>query len=437
MWYREAIKSPKLSNPVVGGFWVNKEKKNEIGEVFIESIKFIDYGEPLYKGKLARLLETSTKNIDTQEKLNSFLSNPERFEIVDGKKIYVPNTINKSKNIENIFGEFYVENKKIEQGETHSAYDWVKIFRTNNERINSQENFNLFLNNSDFIIDENNNKHYRPYTGSLRERYFNKNLILSANHNIQVIPQKNIIISNPGKSLRILKLDFALMRDEKILIAIEINGGQHYGFILFSKDKTYEDWQNALKRDIEKINYCHNNNIPLLIFHHLLPEKYFRTIIDNLNKNPNAYAGYIPQPVIDNNTTNSSLEFIRRQIYSHLYPVFNNVISFENDESKKRYIKDTLILISKLMGIYDDGIDKTDYIRAFDRNVDLTKNYNICLDIYNILYPDFPLDRDEKITYSDLSSKKRIMKEKPPIVKKPQETNLVPTEEFKDKDNVV
>ena len=56
---------------------------------------------------------------------------------------------------------------------------------------------------------------------------------------------------------------------------------------------------------------------------------------------------------------------------------------------------------------------------------------------YNILYPDFPLDRDEKITYSDLSSKKRIMKEKPPIVKKPQETNLVPTEEFKDKDNVV
>ena len=89
------------------------------------------------------------------------------------------------------------------------------------------------------------------------------------------------------------------------------------------------------------------------------------------------------------------------------------------------------------MGIYDDGIDKTDYIRAFDRNVDLTKNYNICLDIYNSLYPDFPLDRDEKITYSDLSSKQRIIKEKPLIVKKPKETNLVPTEEFKDKDHVV
>jgi hypothetical protein len=95
-----------------------------------------------------------------------------------------------------------------------------------------------------------------------------------------------------------------------------------------------------------------------------------------------------------------------------LYPVFKGVISFDDDISKKRYIKDTLILIAKLLGIYNGGIDKTDYIRAFDANLDLTENYNICLDIYNNLYPDYPLDRDEKITYNDLSVKPKINKPK-------------------------
>ena len=115
---------------------------------------------------------------------------------------------------------------------------------------------------------------------------------------------------------------------------------------------------------------------------------------------------------MDNSVTNTSLEFIKRQIYSHLYPVFNNVISFENDESRKRYIKDTLILIAKLMGIYEGGIDSTDYIKSFSFDLDLTANYNICLAIYNSLYPDFPLDKDEKITYSDLSKTPRLQKEK-------------------------
>ena len=77
------------------------------------------------------------------------------------------------------------------------------------------------------------------------------------------------------------------------------------------------------------------------------------------------------------------------------------------------------------MGIYKGGIDKTDYVRSFDVNVDLTSNYNICLAIYNSLYPNFPLDQDEKITYSDLSSEQKIYKEKPPEKQKPKE-NLIP-----------
>ena len=220
-------------------------------------------------------------------------------------------------------------------------------------------------------------------------------------------------------------LDFAFKKNEKILLAIEINGEQHYGFVPFTSSATYEKWQDKLNNDVLKINYCHNNNIPLLIFNHMLSTQEFKTILDNLHKTPHAYDNFIPQPVMDNNVKNTSLEFIKRQIYSHLYPVFSGTITFKNDESKKRYVKDTLILISKLMGVYENGIDKTDYIRSFDTSVDLTSNYNKCLAIYNSMFPDFPLDKDEKITYSDLSKKPKMYKEKPPEKQKPKE-NLSP-----------
>jgi hypothetical protein len=367
-------------------------------------------------GALSKLLQTNHININTQEKLNYFLSNPDRFETIDGNKIYLRNASYDKKNLIIPF-DFYVNNLEIEKDQVFGVVELVKLLQTSDANINTQEKLNSFLNNAEFRIDKNGINQYFPYKGSVREKYIDKNLNITNEHNIKIKSQKPISILNPGKSIKILKLDFAFMKDEDILLAFEINGGQHYGFTAFgSKNRTYEDWQAGLKRDVEKINYCHNNNIPLLIFNHMLPDQYFRTTTDNLNKNPHMYDSYVPQSVIVNDEVNDladmSLEFIRRQIYSHLYPVFKGVISFDDDISKKRYIKDTLILIAKLLGIYNGGIDKTDYIRSFDMNVDLTENYNICLDIYNNLYPDYPLDRDEKITYNDLSVKPKINKPK-------------------------
>jgi len=76
MWYRFAV-AIILSNPVLGGFWVGD--------------RFIDYREPFNVLELNKLLQTHPSNINTQEKLNSFLSNSDRFEIIDGKKIYLRN----------------------------------------------------------------------------------------------------------------------------------------------------------------------------------------------------------------------------------------------------------------------------------------------------------------------------------------------------------
>ena len=484
MWYRLAYGKPKLlSIPVVGGFWVG-DRPIHYGQQFgvIELRKLLQTGpsnintqerldsflsnpnrfeiidgkriylrdvssqakslvipfdfyvnnleirkdEVFGLGELEKLLQTAPFNINTQDNLNLFLSDPNRFKTIDGKKIYIRTPVGQSRNLIIPF-DFYIGEEKIQKDQVFGVKKLEKLLQTRRQNINTQENLNSFLFNAEFRINENGNKQYLPFKGSLREKYINKNINITNEHNIKIEIQKPITVSNPGKSIKILKLDLAFVKDGKILLATEINGGQHYGFVPFSSSTTYEYWQAALKRDVEKINYCHNNNIPLLIINHLLPEKYFRTIIDNLNKNPHMYDNYIPQSVIAydevNDIADMSLEFIRKQIYSHLYPVFNGIISFDDDISKKRYIKDTLILTAKLLGIYNGGIDKTDYIRGFDANVDLTENYNICLNIYNNLYPDYPLDSDNKITYNDLSVKPVINK----IKTKQIEENLIPS----------
>ena len=385
-----------LSNPVIGGFFVED--------------RFIEYGKKLAVSSWVKLLSTDHYKVNDQNKLNVFLDKA-IFKEIDGKKTFISG----KKGFKNpIVGGFWVGDRFIDYGESLVGGVWKELLSTDSSNVNSQENLNTFLLSSKFKLDENNNKIYVRSFTSKRERLLN-NLSFNESEQISIRHHYPIKIFNSQfKKETLFYLDLAFIRNAKVILVTEINGRQHYGFVPFrgSVSSTYETWQQGLQRDILKINYCHNNNIPLLIFHHLLSDEEFKTIIINLNKNPNIYDKYIPQPVIDENITNTSEEFIKRQIYSHLYPVFNNVISFNNEESKKRYIKDTLILISKLIGIYKNGIDKTDYIKAFDSNVDLTANYNICLAIYNSLYPDYPLDRDEKITYSDLSKKPTIQKPK-------------------------
>jgi hypothetical protein len=418
MWYRFAGAPIPLINPIEGGFWVDDVP--------------IGYGGTKSVREWSSLLQTTRSNINNQEKLNEFLNEPNRFKIEDGKKIYLRNTHNLSLDLIIPF-TFYVNGEEILKGRVFPITHLRKLLQTAENKINKQEKLNEFLSDPRRFEIKDGAYFYKPIKISNKESQFISKFINYNKDSIYIDSQFKIRIFYKSEQNfninKILRLDFAFMKNDKIVLAIEINGAQHYGFVSYNKDYTFNQWQDGLNNDILKINYCHDNNIPLLIFHHMLSDEEFKSILNNLYENPHIYDQYIPQLVIDNNVADVSLEFIKRQIYSHIYPVFKGVISFDDDISKKRYIKDTLILIAKLLGIYSGGIDKTDYIRSFNANVDLTENYNICLDIYNNLHPDYPLDRDDKITYSDLSKK--------PTIQKPKETNLVPTEEFKDKDNVV
>lgn len=422
--YNPQSRSKLFQNPIPEGFYMES-----VDGDFIEPSRTMGVDEWMRLLSTSHVIKASDKN-----SLRNFLNQDGKLTEIDGKKVYRTRKEKQYLRNPDIQG-FWVGKRFIEPGEPISKTEWRILLHTAASNVKNEENLKDFLSDTRRFDTFNNKRTYKPVKRSFREGLFGQKFN-SYNHDDITVNAGQYIIVMTNKT-NILYLDFAFMKNGNILLAVEINGYQHYGFVSFGKKRSYNEWQDGLKRDVLKINYCHDNKIPLLIFNHMLSLDEFKTIVNNLHKNPHAYDNFIPQPAIGNNPKNTSLEFIKRQIYSHFYPVFNGTITFENDESKKRYIKDTLILISKLMGIYEGDIDKTDYINSFDLSTDLTSNYNICLSMYNLMYPDYPLDRDEKITFSNLSKIPPIYKEKPPIVKKPKETNLVPTEEFKDKDNVV
>ena len=70
------------------------------------------------------------------------------------------------------------------------------------------------------------------------------------------------------KDKRSLPFDFAVIKNGKIVFLIELQGQQHYYPYTFhseSKDVKNKNYENRVKKDNIKANYCKEHNIPLLI----------------------------------------------------------------------------------------------------------------------------------------------------------------------------
>ena len=88
MWYRLATAPKLMSNPVLGGFWVNEKKKNELGEIDIEP-RFITYGEPMFVKNWNKLLSTKQIKSEDKDSLKKFLTD-NKFKYIGKDKFYVP-----------------------------------------------------------------------------------------------------------------------------------------------------------------------------------------------------------------------------------------------------------------------------------------------------------------------------------------------------------
>ena len=60
------------------------------------------------------------------------------------------------------------------------------------------------------------------------------------------------------------RFDFALFKNNYLIGLIEYQGKQHYQYVN-TWHQTEEEWYKAIERDKEKVEYCKENNIPLLV----------------------------------------------------------------------------------------------------------------------------------------------------------------------------
>ena len=160
-----------LRNPIENGFWVDLNEINELGEE-IQKPKFIPYEKPYGNLEWAKLLSAGAQYINSQEKLNNFLSNPNKFVIRDGRRFYISRWNRKLKNP--VIGGFYLGDKPIPFGESFGIVEWSKLLSTDTGNINSQEKLNNFLSDERRFEDKNGVKIYVPIILSSRESLFEK-----------------------------------------------------------------------------------------------------------------------------------------------------------------------------------------------------------------------------------------------------------------------
>lgn len=84
-------------------------------------------------------------------------------------------------------------------------------------------------------------------------------------HNISYIKQFKF---DECKDKQRLPFDFAIFHNNELKMLVELNGEQHYRPYTFcgeSKEKKIKNFENRIKKDKIKIDFCDKNNIPLLI----------------------------------------------------------------------------------------------------------------------------------------------------------------------------
>lgn len=84
-------------------------------------------------------------------------------------------------------------------------------------------------------------------------------------HNISFIKQFKF---QECKDKRCLPFDFAIFNNNELKLLVELNGEQHYRPYTFNgedKETKIKNYENRVKKDNIKIDFCKKNNIPLLI----------------------------------------------------------------------------------------------------------------------------------------------------------------------------
>ena len=211
-------------------------------------------------------------------------------------------------------------------------------------------------------------------------------------------------------------LDGVFKKDNKIVLAVECQGQQHYQFVRFTKKSNYSDWLDSIKRDRLKLAFCHDLSIPVIYVSRYLGNQDIKKIFSNLKSNIRYYASEVPeQPDLDsfvfvpNSNPQDVHEEVQlysdRLVYDHLNYIKSELYKDISEEVKVKFLKDKLIALSKLVLLFEKSLtnEEKDFVRAFTYTTDLSRGYEFVRRSFEKI-SDNPVDFSDGINFGMIQS---------------------------------
>jgi hypothetical protein len=254
-----------------------------------------------------------------------------------------------------------------------------------------------------------------------------------------------------------LRFDYLVRKNGKIVLAIENQGDQHYVPVMrFDREdpeKSLQKWLSEKLRDKLKLDYCHDHNIPLLYISGYLTTVEYRNIAENLARDINYYVNLIPQEQqIETPGANRKNQYIAQEsndldgelkkyadrlTISHFSELKQPLYAGIDPSRIQDMIHDKKILLSNLLAVYAsnfkvNGYNNLDYLKSLKESTDLSQYYRyIDAACARFGYADNQLERMiEQISLKDRIGKNKyklpdISKKFPEPVEEPVEQKAV------------
>jgi hypothetical protein len=220
---------------------------------------------------------------------------------------------------------------------------------------------------------------------------------------ISLLDEQNIYAQyQAGETTKnvMLRFDYLVRKNGKIVLAIENQGDQHYVPVMrFDREdpeKSLQKWLSEKLRDKLKLDYCHDHNIPLLYISGYLTTVEYRNIAENLARDINYYTNLIPQEQeIETPGANRKNQYIAQEsndldgelkkyadrlIISHFSELKQPLYAGIDPSRIKDMVHDKKILLSNLLAVYAsnfkvNGYNNLDYIKSLRESTDLSQYY--------------------------------------------------------------
>lgn len=232
----------------------------------------------------------------------------------------------------------------------------------------------------------------------------------------------------------LLRFDYLIRKDGRIVLAIENQGDQHYVPSLIYKfadqDVALQKWLSEKLRDKLKLDFCHDHNIPLLYISGYLTTAEYRTIAENLARDINYYTSLVPSgenvEIPGNNNQNRYIasetgdlelelkKYADRLVSSHFSELERSIYSGIEEYRIMAMIHDKKILLSNLLAVYAsnfgvDGFNNLEYIKSLKSDTDLSYFYRFIDEAcVRFGYSDSQLGKiHDKVSLSEKIEKKK------------------------------